>query len=75
VRFRRTSDAVKVGTFKRAKGLEFKYVFLPALTDGPSTRWVDEGESAHRERVERERRELFVGMTRARDGLWLGFVK
>lgn len=70
----RTSDAVKVGTFKRAKGLEFKYVFLPALTDGPTTRWVDEGESAHRERVERERRELFVGMTRARDGLWLGFL-
>jgi hypothetical protein len=70
----RTSDAVKVGTFKRAKGLEFKYVFLPGLTEGPSTRWEDEGESAHRERVERERRELFVGMTRARDGLWLGFV-
>lgn len=71
----RTRDQLKVGTFKRAKGLEFKYVFLPRLTDGPSTRWVDETESAHRERVELERRELFVGMTRARDGLWLGFVR
>jgi superfamily I DNA/RNA helicase len=70
-----TTDHVKVGTFKRAKGLEFKYVFLPQLADGPSTRWEDETESAHRERVERERRELFVGMTRARDGLWLGFLK
>jgi hypothetical protein len=69
-----STDCVKVGTFKRAKGLEFKYVFLPYLTDGPSTRWVEETESAHRERVERERRELFVGMTRARDGLWLGFL-
>jgi hypothetical protein len=69
-----TTDRVKVGTFKRAKGLEFKYVFLPQLADGPSTRWEDETESAHRERVERERRELFVGMTRARDGLWLGFL-
>jgi superfamily I DNA/RNA helicase len=71
----RSTDKVKVGTFKRAKGLEFKYVFLPQLADGPSTQWVEESESAHRERVERERRELFVGMTRARDGLWLGFVR
>ena len=70
----RSSDAIKVGTFKRAKGLEFKYVFLPQLSDGPSTRWQEESESAHRERMELERRELFVGMTRARDGLWLGFL-
>jgi superfamily I DNA/RNA helicase len=48
-----------------------KYVFLPQLAEGP-TRWEGETESAHRERVERERRQLFVGMTRARDGLWLG---
>ncbi len=70
----RSADGVKIGTFKRAKGLEFKHVFLPQLVDGPVTRWQDETQSAHRERVERERRELFVGMTRARDGLWLGFV-
>ena len=69
-----STDRIKVGTFKRAKGLEFAHVFLPRLTDGLSTRWSDETESAHRERVERERRELYVGMTRARDGLWLGFV-
>lgn len=70
----RTLDAVKVGTFKRAKGLEFKFVFLPQLVDGASTRWTDESETAYRERVELDRRELFVGMTRARDGLWLGFL-
>jgi superfamily I DNA/RNA helicase len=70
----RPIDAVKVGTFKRAKGLEFKFVFLPRLVDGPGTRWTDESDAAYRERVELERRELFVGMTRARDGLWLGFV-
>lgn len=67
-------DAVKVGTFKRAKGLEFKFVFLPQLEDGPVTRWTDESDVAYRERVERARRELFVGMTRARDGLWLGYL-
>jgi AAA domain/UvrD-like helicase C-terminal domain/Nuclease-related domain len=70
----RPTNAVKVGTFKRAKGLEFKFVFLPQLADGPGTRWTDESDAAYRERVELERRELFVGMTRARDGLWLGFL-
>lgn len=70
----RIQDAVKVGTFKRAKGLEFKFVFLPRLVDGPGTRWTDESDAAYRERVELDRRELFVGMTRARDGLWLGFL-
>lgn len=69
-----TQGAVKVGTFKRAKGLEFKFVFLPRLVDGPGTRWTDESDAAYRERVVLGRRELFVGMTRARDGLWLGFL-
>jgi hypothetical protein len=68
------SDAVRLGTFKRAKGLEFKHVALPQLVDGPAMQRPDEADGAYRERVELERRELFVGMTRARDGLWLGFV-
>jgi ATP-dependent exoDNAse (exonuclease V) beta subunit len=46
-----------------------------AAAEDERQQWVEESESAHRERVERERRELFVGMTRARDGLWLGFVR
>lgn len=69
-----TTDRVKVGTFKRAKGLEFKLVLLPGLCDGPPELWRGESDDAYRERVERERRELFVGMTRARDGLWLGYL-
>lgn len=69
-----SGDAVRVGTFKRAKGLEFKHVALPQLVDGPAAPWSDEADDAYRERVELERRELFVGMTRARDGLWLGYV-
>jgi superfamily I DNA/RNA helicase len=60
-------DAVKVGTIKRAKGLEFKAVLVarvqPDLIDAPTP----DDESA----VIR-RRELYVGMTRARDHLWLG---
>ena len=63
---------VKVGTIKRAKGLEFKQVLL-AQVDGsllaPAAEGLDEGAL---ERREIERRELYVGMTRARDGLWVG---
>jgi superfamily I DNA/RNA helicase len=67
-------DQVKVGTFKRAKGLEFKYVLLPGLRDQVTKPWSGESDDAFRERSERLRRELFVGMTRARDGLWLGYL-
>ena len=68
----KSSDMVRVGTIKRAKGLEFKQVLLPyvpakLLADPPAT----ESESA-KERRELDRRELYVGMTRARDGLWVG---
>jgi superfamily I DNA/RNA helicase len=60
-------NAVKVGTIKRAKGLEFKQVVMPRvppalLNAGASD---DEALTIHR-------RELYVGMTRARDGLWIG---
>jgi superfamily I DNA/RNA helicase len=65
-------DAVKVGTVKRAKGLEFKQVLLShvrgrLLAEAPAL--ISE---ADRERRELDRRELYVGMTRARDGLWVG---
>lgn len=58
-------DAVKVGTTKRAKGLEFARVYLPRVDA-----YLTSDGAAERERVQRERRELFVAMTRARDGLW-----
>jgi len=69
-----STEKVKIGTYHRAKGLEFKHVFLPRLEDQPRSRRLDESEGAHRERVELARRQLFVGMTRARDGLWLGYL-
>lgn len=60
-------DAVKVGTIKRAKGLEFKHVLLPRVPPSllDSVDRDDETATIHR-------RELYVGMTRARDGLWVG---
>lgn len=68
----RSSDGGRVGTVKRAKGLEFKQVLLahvdPRLLDAAPA----EPSETKRERRERGRRELYVGMTRARDGLWVG---
>ena len=66
-------DAVKVGTIKRAKGLEFKEVLVvrtpPHLVQTDLDPRVDD---AVLERRELQRRELYVAMTRARDGLWVG---
>jgi hypothetical protein len=65
-------DAVKVGTIKRAKGLEFKQV-LVVRTPPQLLESVPYGiDSAASERRELDRRELYVAMTRARDGLWVG---
>lgn len=67
-----TSSAVKVGTIKRAKGLEFKQVLL-ARVDGALLAPVASGlEDGALVRREVERRSLYVGMPRARKGLWVG---
>lgn len=69
-----TTDGVKVGTYQRAKGLEFSQVYIPdsesAITRPHGTQTLE----SLRERNELERRCLFVAMTRARDRLWLGTV-
>ncbi|MFJ8013488.1 UvrD-helicase domain-containing protein [Streptomyces sp. NPDC096339] len=85
----RAADTVKLGTYRRAKGLEFKNVFLPrydaVFTDatpngspggapaGTPAVGTEPSEAA-RERAELLRSRLFVAMTRARDLLWLGSV-
>ncbi|MFE1877454.1 UvrD-helicase domain-containing protein [Streptomyces sp. NPDC059496] len=80
----RAVDAVKLGTYRRAKGLEFKNVLLPqydavfahgtptGTASGPAG-GTETSETA-REREELLRSRLFVAMTRARDLLWLGRV-
>lgn len=57
-------NKVKVGTTKRAKGLEFKLVMLP----WPLYSWVGSDD----ERAARDLRERYVAATRARDALWIG---
>jgi len=68
----RMSTVLKVGTIKRAKGLEFKHVLAartPARLVGPTKL-----PSENLDRGELQRRELYVAMTRARDGLWVGIL-
>jgi len=66
------SEAVRLMTLHNAKGLEFDVVFLVGLEDGllPHSRSVD---SPHE--VEEERRLFYVGLTRARERVFLSLAR
>jgi len=68
----RTTNAVKVGTVHRAKGLEFKQVLVARTSRALLDAAITDIEDARRERHDLDRRALYVAMTRARDGLWVG---
>lgn len=61
-------DRVSIMTLHAAKGLEFPIVFMPAFEHGilPHERSIEDPEE-----LEEERRLAFVGMTRAREELYL----
>jgi hypothetical protein len=70
-------NAVKIGTIKRAKGLEFNQVLLVQVPSNllPGEHDVIEPEEgAAAEHTELQKRELYVAMTRARDSLWIGTI-
>ena len=69
--------SLKHTTFHSAKGLEFKVVFVLAVTDGrfvPRDDWTLE-DRALVEYLAREQRLLYVAMTRARDLLYLSYSR
>lgn len=63
-----TQDAVVLMTMHSSKGLEFPVVFLPGMEDGlfPGARSFDSPDG-----MEEERRLCYVGMTRAKERLFL----
>ena len=64
-------DGVKIMTMHASKGLEFRNVFIPDINEGiiPSRRSVSMAE------IEEERRMFYVAMTRAKENLYLSYVK
>lgn len=67
-------NSVTLMTLHISKGLEYPYVFVVGMEENlfPSGRAA---ESESEEDIEEERRLAYVGMTRARQKLWLTFTK
>ncbi len=67
-----TENAVALMTLHSAKGLEFPVVFMPGMEDGlfPGFRSLESAE-----KIEEERRLCYVGMTRAREQLYMTGAK
>lgn len=65
----RTNDFVKVGTFFRAKGLEFKVVFLLGLSADkfPTPQKQGQSDAEFADQRSLQVSQLYVAMTRARD--------
>lgn len=66
-------QAVTMMTMHISKGLEYPYVFIVGCEENlfPSIR----GDQENPEELEEERRLAYVGMTRAREKLWLTYTK
>jgi DNA helicase-2/ATP-dependent DNA helicase PcrA len=72
--YEENASKVSLMTLHTAKGLEFPVVFIGGLEEGllPHRRSVEDGRPAE---LEEERRLFYVGMTRAKDRLYLTLAK
>lgn len=68
----KSRDGVRLMTLHQAKGLEFDYVFITGLEEGilPHSRSIDD---LHQ--LEEERRLFYVGITRARNKLYITYAR
>lgn len=67
-----TRDAVKVGTVHRAKGMDFRAVFHVAEAPAKPGAELTGGETDWAELASRQ---TMVALTRARDYIWVGFLR
>ncbi|MDR2535079.1 MAG: UvrD-helicase domain-containing protein [Treponema sp.] len=68
-------EGVQIITIHASKGLEFEHVFVPALEEGLLPFTLYGPKPIPEERLEEEKRLLYVAMTRAKVGLYLSYAK
>ena len=70
-------DAVRMSTVHAAKGLEFGHVFMVGVEEGilPHKGDPDASAEVFAQRIEEERRLMYVGITRAQRSLTLTWCK
>lgn len=70
-------DAVRMSTLHASKGLEYPHVFLVGVEEGilPHKGDADTPQNIQAERIEEERRLMYVGITRAQRSLQISWCK